>query len=112
MSSKIDHVISIEVDKGDLLKRLTGRRTCRQCGARLSRYFFPVRSTRTSATSARVNYISGTTTTRIRSGIVWRYMTPKPFPLIQYYQQQGLVRKIEGVGSIQQIFETIAKTLA
>ena len=41
MNSGIDHVISIDVDKGELIKRLTGRRTCRQCGRGYHAIFDP-----------------------------------------------------------------------
>ncbi|MEJ2364855.1 MAG: adenylate kinase, partial [Deltaproteobacteria bacterium] len=33
LSVGIDHVVSIEVANDELVKRLTGRRTCRECGA-------------------------------------------------------------------------------
>ena len=33
MGIEVDHVISIEVDNEELVARLTGRRTCRACGA-------------------------------------------------------------------------------
>jgi adenylate kinase len=32
MKLQIEHVLSIEVDDAELIRRLTGRRICRQCG--------------------------------------------------------------------------------
>lgn len=37
----VDHVISIEVEETELLKRLTGRRICRDCGASYHVMFAP-----------------------------------------------------------------------
>ncbi len=33
LGKKIDYVLNINVDSGLLLKRLTGRRICKECGA-------------------------------------------------------------------------------
>lgn len=111
LGSKIDHVISIEVDKSDLLKRLTGRRTCRQCGAMYHVIFTP------SLNQGICDKCQGELYQRdddnedtVRNRL--EVYDAQTFPLIQYYTQKGLVRKIEGVGSIQQIFENIVKTLA
>ena len=41
LSSQIDHVVSIEVENEELIKRLTGRRTCRECGAGFHVMFDP-----------------------------------------------------------------------
>lgn len=56
----INDVICIEVPNDELLGRLTGRRTCRNCGAGFHVMFDP-RKKRESATSAKVNCISATT---------------------------------------------------
>ena len=37
----VEHVINIEVDSEELVRRLTGRRTCRSCGAMFHVLFHP-----------------------------------------------------------------------
>jgi len=37
----IDHVINIEVESEELIRRLTGRRTCKNCGAMFHVHFQP-----------------------------------------------------------------------
>ena len=41
LDSQIDHVVSIEVANEELVQRLTGRRTCRECGAGFHVMFDP-----------------------------------------------------------------------
>jgi adenylate kinase len=111
LGSKIDHVISIEVDKNDLLKRLTGRRTCRQCGAMYHVIFTPsINKDLCDKCQGELYQRDDDNEDTVRNRL--EVYDAQTFPLIQYYQQKGLVRKIEGVGSIQQIFENIIKTLA
>lgn len=44
MGSKIDHVLSLDVPAEELIKRLTGRRTCKNCGAMYHVIFKPPKS--------------------------------------------------------------------
>jgi adenylate kinase len=111
MNSQIDHVISVEVDQNELLKRLTGRRTCRQCGAMYHVIFNPALNKDLCDKCQGELYLrddDNEDTVRNRLEVY----DSQTFPLIQYYQQKGLVRKIEGIGSIQQIFERIILTLS
>jgi len=111
LGSKIDHVISIEVDKGDLLKRLTGRRTCRQCGAMYHVIFTPpLNKDICDKCQGPLYQRDDDNEDTVRNRL--EVYDAQTFPLIQYYQQEGLVRKIDGIGSIQQIFENIVKTLS
>jgi adenylate kinase len=111
MNSQVDHVISVEVDRNELLKRLTGRRTCRQCGAMYHVIFNPSLNKDICDKCRGELYLrddDNEDTVRNRLEVY----DSQTFPLIQYYQQKGLVRQIEGIGSIQQIFERIVQTLS
>jgi adenylate kinase len=79
----IEHVISIEVPKGELLQRLTGRRG--------------IEGRQDDSEEA------------IRHRLeVYRRETA---PLIDYYQQHGLLRPINGIGTIEEIFQRITAAL-
>src|SRR3990170_92431 len=43
IEKSIDHVINIEVDPEELVRRLTGRRTCKNCGAMFHVLFHPTK---------------------------------------------------------------------
>lgn len=101
-SRVIEHVISIEVDHGQLLERITGRRTCRVCGAGYHVLNDPPRK------AGICNECGGELyqreddcedTMRRRLEVY----TEQTAPLIEYYQSLSLLRPISGVGSIDEI---------
>lgn len=110
MGSKIDHVISIEVADDELVKRLTGRRTCSKCGAGYHVMFDPPKE------EGKCDKCGGdliqrdddnveTVTNRLK---VYKESTQ---PLIDFYQNKGLIRGIDGVGGIKDIFGRITTIL-
>jgi adenylate kinase len=111
LHSAIDHVISIEVDKGDLIKRLTGRRTCRQCGRGYHVIFDPpVNKDLCDKCQGELYQRDDDNEDTVRNRLdVYDSQT---FPLIQYYKEKNLLRSIGGLGSIQQIFDRIVGVLS
>jgi adenylate kinase len=111
MNTAIDHVISIDVDKGELVKRLTGRRTCRQCGRGFHVIFDPpVNKNLCDKCQGELYQRDDDNEDTVRNRLdVYDSQT---FPLIQYYKEKGLIRSIDGLGGIQQIFDRIVKVLS
>lgn len=111
MNTAIDHVISIEIDKGELVKRLTGRRTCRQCGQGYHVIFDPpINKDLCGKCQGELYQRDDDNEDTVRNRLdVYDSQT---FPLIQYYKEKGLIRSIEGQGGIQQIFDRIVKVLS
>jgi adenylate kinase len=110
MKRAIDHVISIEVDNEELLKRLTGRRTCRNCGAMYHVIFNP------PAKEGICNVCGGELYQRdddqeetIRARL--QVYDEQTAPLIAYYNKKDLLRPIKGVGAIEEIFQNIVKVV-
>ncbi len=110
MESKIDHVISIDVDKEELVKRLTGRRTCRQCGGMYHIMFNPPKKEGVcDKCDGELYQRDDDNEETVRSRLdVYEKQT---HPLIQYYKEKGLLRPIDGVGSIDTIFNKIIQIL-
>jgi len=110
MGKSIDHVINIEVDTEELVRRLTGRRTCKNCGAMFHILFHPPK------VEGICDRCGGTLyqreddkekTIRIRLNEYQRQTAP----LIQYYQLKKYLRSIQGVGGQEEIFERIVRLL-
>ena len=110
MGKSIDHVINIEVDTEELVRRLTGRRTCKNCGAMFHILFHPPK------VEGICDRCGGTLyqreddkekTIRIRLNEYQRQTAP----LIQYYQHKKYLRSIQGVGGQEEIFERIVRLL-
>ena len=111
LSSQIDHVVSIEVANEELVGRLTGRRTCRDCGAGFHVMFDPPEKEGVCDKCGGELYQRDddnveTVTSRLE---VYESQTK---PLIDYYTAQGKIRPIDGVGEIKEIFGRVTQVLS
>jgi adenylate kinase len=102
----IDHVTSLIVPRDEVVKRLSGRRTCRDCSAMYHIIFDP------PSKSGICNKCSGELyqrdddqedTIRARLDVYDRQTAP----LMALYRERGLLREVDGVGSQQQVFERL-----
>ena len=106
----LDHVIKIEIEMEELIRRLRGRRTCSRCGAMYHLLSNPPKK------EGICDQCGGSLYERdddkeetIRSRLdVYSQQTE---PVIQYYASQGLVRSINGVGHIDDIFHRILEAI-
>ena len=106
----VDHVINIEVDSEELVRRLTGRRTCNNCGGMFHILFHPPQKEGVCDRCGGTLYQredDGEETIRTRLKEYQKLTAP----LIQYYQNKKLLRPIQGVGGQNQIFEQIIRVL-
>jgi adenylate kinase len=106
MEKKIDHVINIEVDSEELVRRLTGRRTCKNCGAMFHLLFQPPKKEGMcdrcgAALYQRSDDKEETIRTRLKE------YEKQTAPLIQYYRDKKILRSIQGMGGPDQIFDQI-----
>ena len=110
MGKALDHVVSIYVSEDELLKRMTGRRTCRSCGAMYHEVFGPPKK------QGVCDKCGGELYTRDddkEETIKARFKVYKDstFPLIDYYKAKKSLRDIEGLGSIDEIYSRIKGAL-
>lgn len=110
MGKKLDHVISIEVPNDELMKRLTGRRTCKACGQGFHMVFDPPKAEGKCDKCGGELYQrdddnEATVSNRLK---VYESQTK---PLIDYYQGKGLLRPIDGQGAITDILGRIKAVL-
>jgi len=95
----IDHVVSLSVDKDELLKRLTGRRACPACGAVYHVEFAPPKL------AGRCDVCPGELFQREddkEATILHRLQVyeDQTAPLIAYYESCGLLRSVNGLGTV------------
>ncbi|MFH0811744.1 MAG: adenylate kinase [Pseudomonadota bacterium] len=111
MQQKIEHVISITVIDEQLLGRLTGRRTCRSCGAMFHVLFNPPKKEGCCDVCSGELYQrdDDKEETILNRLNVYKQQTA---PLIDYYQNKGWLRTINGIGEIEDIFKKIEEVLA
>ena len=105
---KLDKVINIEADRDILIQRAIGRRICKECGATYHVKNNPpkvegVCDIDQGELFQRSDDNEATVSTRIE---VYLDQTQ---PLIDYYDQQGLILNIDGINSIEDTFKTIER---
>ena len=110
LHASLDHVLSLEVPAEDLVLRIAGRRTCKSCGAMYHVRFSP------SRVEGRCDRCGGTTYQREddREETVRRRLSvyaEQTAPLISFYQARGLLRRVQGTGEIEEIFQRIVAAL-
>jgi adenylate kinase len=106
MGAPVDDVASIRVPRADLVTRLSGRRTCRDCGAMYHLTFDPPRAQGTCDKCGGELYQRDDDredTILARLDVYDRQTAP----VLEKYRERGVLREIDGVGSPQQVFERI-----
>lgn len=106
----IDHVISLEVDGEEIVKRLSGRRSCSSCGKGYHLVFDPplragVCDVCGSGLVQRADDQEETVRNRL---LVYEQQTA---PLKDYYRSRQVLCSIPGIGSIVEIQQRIAAAL-
>ncbi len=110
MGAKIDHVVSVDVEEEALVTRLTGRRTCKNCGQMYHISFTPSQKEGVcDKCGGELYQRDDDNEATVRSRLATYNQATKP--LIDYYTAKGLVRPIAGVGSIEDIFNKITAIL-
>lgn len=110
LNMQIDYCINIQVDKGILMERLTGRRICKNCGATYHLVFNP------PAKSGECDRCGGelyqraddneeTVQNRLEVNI------KQTQPLLDFYEQKGYLRTINGQQEINKVFADIENLL-
>ncbi len=108
---KLDKVINIDVDKNILVKRLSGRRVCKNCG---ETYHIDNKPTLKDGVCdkcsgeviQRADDNEKTVLDRIE---VYEKQT---FPLIDFYKNLGLILTVDGTLSIEYVFSQIKESLS
>ena len=105
-NQKISCVLSLNVDKEKIIKRILGRQICSKCGLIFNEFFKPETTN---------NHACGSKFLVKRSDdnektILKRYETyiEKTLPLINYYKKLNILHEIDGKTEIDQIFEKIS----
>lgn len=104
----IDHVIDVRVQNEYLVKRLSGRRVCRSCGAGYHvDYSPPVKEGICEKCEGELFQRDDD-----REDVVVKRLETydaQTAPLVDYYKQNGLLNTINGVGDVEAIFDDICK---
>jgi adenylate kinase len=111
MGQDIDSVLDLEVDRGELLVRLTGRRTCKNCGAMFHRTSHPpkVEEICDECGGGLYQRPDDNEETIVKRLEVYSKETA---PLKEFYQKQGKLKTIQGRGGMDAIFSQLCKMVS
>ncbi len=109
-NQKISCVLSLNVNKETIIKRILGRQMCSSCGLIFNEFFNP---------STNINhkcdpkYLMKRTDDNEKT-IISRFDTylTKTLPILDFYKEQNLLHQINGLAEIDQIFEEIRGILS
>lgn len=112
LGQPLQTALLIDVDFGNLVKRLTGRRTCSSCGQMYNVYFSPPQQDgvcdRCGGTDLahRADDNEETISNRLK---VYQEQTE---PLVAHYSAQGKLASVDGEGELDEVFARIEAALA
>lgn len=110
MGSEIDHVVSIDVPDDELMGRLTGRWTCKGCGAMYHEKTKPPKKAgECDECGGQLYQRDDDKAETIKERL--KVYAAQTEPLIEYYSKKDIVRKVDGIGSIDDILGRVKKVL-
>ena len=110
LGMKLDGVINIEVDEKILIPRLTGRRVCRKCGASYHMVFNPPQQEGVCGQCGGELYQRSDDTVETAQNRLNVY-NQQTEPLIAFYTEKGLLKRINGDQAIDIVLQDIMKAL-
>ena len=109
-NQKVSCVLSLNVDRDIILKRILGRQTCTKCGLIFNEYF---------KLSTDKNHACGIEflvkrPDDAKKTVLYRYKTylDKTLPILDFYKKLNLLHEIDGKAKIDQIFGEIRHIIA
>ena len=104
-NQKISCVLSLNVDKETIVKRILGRQICKKCGVIFNEYFNPATTDNHSCSPKFLKKRSDDNEKTIDK----RFITyvDKTLPILNYYKEQKLLYEINGKAEINEIYDKI-----
>jgi len=104
---KLDYVIELAVDEEELVTRIVGRFTCATCGAPYHDVFQKplVEGTCDACGGHEFKRRPDDNEQTVRTRMA-EYRA-KTAPILPFYEEKGLVRRVDGMGSVEQVAAAI-----
>lgn len=110
MGLSLNRVLSVRVPKEVIIERLSGRRTCRNCGALAHVMFTPPKKAGVCDRCGGELYQREDDREETIANRLAVYDN-QTAPLADYYRQRGLLSEVDGVGEISQIRDRVIAAL-
>ncbi len=110
LGKKLDHVINLKVDRNKLLARLTGRRICKSCGSTYHVIFNPPVQEGVCDKCGGELYQRSDDNEESVGTRLDEYIN-KTAPLLNFYEDKGLLRQVDGEQEIGAVSTEIVSIL-
>ncbi len=111
LGRRVDRVISLEVPLERLVERAVGRRVCEACGQTYHLTYNPPPSSGRCGNCGEDRLIQRKDDTEEVVRTRFEEYRAKTEPLLGYYGERGLVKSVNGVGSLDEVTERIEAVL-
>ncbi len=107
---KIDRAVMVDVPDAEVERRNTGRRWCPTCQRTYHIDFKPpVKADTCDADGAALVQRPDDALDKVRARLVAYHRDTAP--VVGYYRDKGLLRKVDGVGELDEVFERLAQAV-
>jgi adenylate kinase len=109
---KMDHVIQLQVDEDVIVERLSGRFSCSECGAGYHDTFKkPIEDKKCDkCRSEKFSRRSDDSPKTVRSRL--EAYREKTAPILPYYREKGVLKCVDGMGTMEEVFDQIKEIIA
>ena len=104
-NQKISCVLNLNINKETIIKRVLGRLICTKCGLTFNKYFNPPKEERHNCGLNYLKSRSDDSEKTIKNRI--EIYTNKTLPILDFYEDQKILHKIDATGEINKIYEEI-----
>ena len=111
LGRRIERVVTLDVPLEHIVERVTGRRVCLDCGQTYHVRYDPPPENGVCASCGATNIVQRKDDTEEVVRKRYEEYRAKTEPVLAYYGGHGVVRTIDGVGSLEEITERIKEAI-
>lgn len=106
----LDRVIALNVPDEEIIKRISGRRTCRNCGEMYHLVFDPpINIGHCNKCNGELYQRDDDSEDTVRNRL--QVYAAATRPLLEFYEGQGLLRRVDGIGRLEEVEMRILREL-
>jgi adenylate kinase len=114
LGQPLDAVVQMDVDYGELMRRISGRRTCADCGRVFNTFSTPadqIENEKCPKTGEPHKWVQRPDDTEETVANRLKVYEEKTKPLIQFYRRKGVLQSINAEGNVDEVTQRLESAL-
>jgi adenylate kinase len=107
----LDRVVNFQVSREDIVRRLSGRRSCQKCQATFHMDFAPPKVNEVCDRCGE-SLVQRSDDRRDAIEMRLKVYDEQTAPLVRYYQERGLLLSLDGSGTVNSVFQHLSQELS